>query len=157
MLLTVEKVLFLKSVPLFASLEAEELAGVAEIASAQELPAGSIVFRENDDAHNLYVVVSGRVKVFRGANGRETRLAEIGPRECFGEMALLDDEPRSATVETLEPCRFLKIRGDEFRDLVLDRPGISLEIMRLLSRRLRQASSAAEPAPALDGPALSSY
>lgn len=147
MLLLVEKVLFLKSVPLFAALEGDELARVAEISAEQEFAGGAIVFRENDEAQNLFVIVSGRVKVFRGAAPREKRLAELGERECFGEMALLDDEPRSASVVTLEPCRFLTIRRDDFRELLIDRPQISLEIMRLLSRRLRNMDIEAEGQP----------
>ncbi len=147
MLLTVEKVLFLKSVPMFAPLEGDELAHLAEISAEQEAPAGMLVFRENDDAHNLYIIVAGRVRVFRGPAPQPAVLAELGERECFGEMALLDDEPRSATVETLTTCRFLKVRGDDFRDLLLERPRISLEIMRLLTRRLRHMDVEAGATP----------
>jgi CRP/FNR family cyclic AMP-dependent transcriptional regulator len=147
MLSTIERMLFLKSVPLFVSLEGDELVTVSEICTEQEVPAETTVFRENDEGNDLYVVVSGRVKVFRGEGAAERPLAELGERECFGEMALLDSEARSASIATLEPCRFLVIRGEEFRELVLDRPKISFAILRLLSQRLRKADELTAPAP----------
>lgn len=146
MLLTVEKMLFLKSVPLFASLEGNDLVSLSEICAEQEMPAGSAVFHENEEGNQLYVIVEGKVKVFRGEDAAERQLAELGERECFGEMALLDSELRSASVATLEPCRFLVINGDDFRDLILNHPKISLAILRLLSQRLRKADEMSAPA-----------
>ena len=148
MLLTVEKMLFLKSVPLFASLEGNDLVSLSEICAEQEMPAGSVVFHENEEGNQLYVIVEGKVKVFRGEDAAERQLAELGERECFGEMALLDSELRSASVATLEPCRFLVVNGDDFRDLILSHPKISLAILRLLSQRLRKADEMSAPTAA---------
>ncbi len=138
MLLTVEKVLFLKSVPLFASLEGEQVAGLAEIAEEMDVEANQVIFQAGERGDELYVIVSGRLKVYRGKPGSEAVLAELGSRECFGEMALLDSEARSASVATLEPCRLLKIRAADFRELLFERPQISMEILKILARRLRR-------------------
>jgi len=138
MLLTVEKVLFLKSVPLFASLEGEQVAGLAEIAEEMNVEAGRVIFKAGERGDELYMIISGRLKVYRGKPGSEVALAELGSRECFGEMALLDSESRSASVATLEPCRLLKIRAADFRELLFERPQISMEILKILARRLRR-------------------
>ena len=147
MLLIVEKVLFLKSVPLFAFLEGEELASVAEIAEEMELEPGGVVFHEGDRGDELYVIVSGRVKVYGERSGSEVQLAQLGERECFGEMALLEAEPRSASVAALEPCRLLKIGAEDFRELLHERPQISLEILKILARRLRRMDVELESQP----------
>lgn len=138
MLLTVEKVLFLKSVSLFSSLEGDQVASLAEIAEEMEVEANQVVFQTGDRGDELYVIVGGRLKVYRGKPGSEATLAELGPRECFGEMALLDSESRSASVATLEPCRLLKIHAADFRELLFERPQISMEILKILARRLRR-------------------
>ncbi len=143
MLMTVEKVLFLKSVPLFSSLEGDAIATLAEIAQEQDVEARQVIFEAGDHGDELYVIVSGRLQVYRGA-GQEVKLAELGARECFGEMALLDSESRSASVATLEPCRLLKIHAADFRELLFERPQISLEILRVLARRLRHMDEEVE-------------
>ncbi len=150
MLLTVEKVLFLKSVPLFAFLEGEELASVAEIAEEMEVEAATAIFREGETGDELYVIVSGNVRVYGERAGAEVPLAQLAERECFGEMALLDAEPRSASVASLEHCRLLKIRGEDFRELLHERPQISLEILKILARRLRRMDVEMEARPAFD-------
>ncbi len=138
MLLTVEKVLFLKSVPLFSPLEGGQLASLADIAEEMELEADKVIFEAGDSGDELYVILSGRLKVYRGKSGSGVVLAELGERECFGEMALLDSEPRSASVATLGPCRLLKIHAEDFRELLYERPQMSLEILKILARRLRR-------------------
>lgn len=150
MLITVEKVLFLKAVPLFASLPSEELAGLAEIAEEQSFPASTVIFRENDPGDGLYVLISGRVRVFRTVDEREYNIAILGARECFGEMAVLDEEPRSASIEAQEDCVALKIRREEFLELVIDRPQFAFEIFKVLTRRLRMKSIEAENIPVFE-------
>ena len=94
MITTVEKVLFLKSIDLFRALPGEELAQIAEIAEEQPFAFGDQVFTEGEPGDALYLVVEGTVKVHQGGK----QLAQLGPRDVFGEMAVLDSEPRSATV-----------------------------------------------------------
>jgi HEAT repeat protein len=147
MLLTIEKVLFLKSAPVFAGLEGEELAALADITLEKEAAPGEILFEEGQPAHHLYIVVSGKVEVFRRIDSRDYPLASLGPKECFGEMAILDDEPRSASVRAVEPTTVLKIDHDSFRELIHERPQISFAIFKILSDRLRSKNSEVDTLP----------
>ncbi len=136
MITTVEKVLFLKSIDLFRALPGEDLAQIAEIAEEILVGEGEMVFSEGEPGDALYIVVEGRVRVHRG----EQALAELGERECFGEMSVLDSEPRSASVSSLSEALLLKIGREDFRDILAERPEISLGIIKVLSRRLREAN-----------------
>ncbi|HYR20147.1 MAG TPA: cyclic nucleotide-binding domain-containing protein [Myxococcales bacterium] len=135
MITTVEKVLFLKSVDLFRGLAGEELATIAEIAEAQALAAGEPVLAEGEPGDALYLVVEGALKVHRG----EKQLAQLGIRDVFGEMAMLDPEPRSASVTVVKDTVLLKIGRDDFRDILQERPEIGIGLIQVLSRRLRAA------------------
>ena len=150
MLLTIEKVLFLKSAPLFAGLDSEELAALADIALEKECQPNEILFEENQPAHHLYVVVRGKVEVFRRVDSREHPIAFLGEKECFGEMAILDDEPRSACVRAVDPTLVLKIDRDSFRELINERPQISFAIFKILSNRLRQKNLEADTVRGFD-------
>lgn len=136
MITTVEKVLFLKSIDLFRALPGEELAQIADIAEEMPISSGGLVFGEGEPGDALYIVVEGRVRVHKG----DRALAELGERECFGEMSVLDSEPRSASVSATEETVLLKIGREEFRDILAERPEISVGIMKVLSRRLRDAN-----------------
>ncbi len=150
MLLTVEKVLFLKSAPLFAALDGEELAALADIAFEKEFQPGETIFEEKDSAHHLYVIVHGKVAVFRRVNSTEHHIAFLDEKECFGEMAILDDEPRSASVRAAEPTQVLKIDRESFRELITERPQISFAIFKILSGRLRLKNLDVETPHAFD-------
>ncbi len=147
MMLTVEKALFLKSVPVFAGLEGEELAALAEIAMEKEFRQGEVLFEEGQVAHHLYLVVRGKVEVFRKVNSNERPLAALAEKDVLGEMAILDDEPRSASVRALEPTLVLKIDRESFRELIHERPQISFAIFKMLSSRLRQRNLEADNLP----------
>jgi CRP-like cAMP-binding protein len=136
MITTVEKVLFLKSVDLFRALPGEELAQIAEIAEEQPFTSGDQVFSEGEPGDALYLVVEGSVRVHQG----DRQLAQLGPRDVFGEMAVLDSEPRSATVTAVKDSVLLKIARDDFRDILQERPEIGMGVLKVLSRRLRDAS-----------------
>jgi CRP-like cAMP-binding protein len=136
MITTVEKVLFLKSIDLFRALPGEELAQIAEIAEEQPFAAGDQVFSEGEPGDALYLVVEGAVKVHQG----DRQVAQLGPSDVFGEMAVLDSEPRTATVTTLKDAVLLKIARDDFRDVLQERPDIGMGVIKVLSRRLRDAS-----------------
>lgn len=135
MLSTVEKVLFLKSIELFSQIPGEDLAQVALIASEEAIESGEEVFREGDAGDALYLVLEGQVRVHRG----DREIAKLGERECFGEMAILDADPRSATVTALGDAVLLKIGREEFQEIMADKPEIALGIIKVLSRRLRNA------------------
>ena len=148
MLLSIEKAIFLKSAPLFAAVEGEELAALADIALEHSYEPGEVIFEENQEPHHLYLVVQGKVEVFRRVGNHERPLAHLGEKECFGEMAILDEQPRSASVRALEPTTVLKIDRDSFRELIMERPQIAFAIFRILSGRLRHQNLEADHVPA---------
>ncbi len=150
MLMTVEKVLFLKSAPVFAGMEGEELAALADIAQEKDAAPGEVFFEEGQPAHHLYITVSGKVEVFRKVGEKEYPLAILGAKECFGEMAILDDEPRSASIRALEPTTVLKIDRESFRELINERPQISFAIFKILSNRLRSKNMEVDNLPTFE-------
>jgi CRP/FNR family transcriptional regulator, cyclic AMP receptor protein len=135
MLTTVEKVLFLKSIDLFSQIPGEDLAQVALIASEESRESSEDIFVEGDVGDALFLVIEGKVRVHR----QEKTIAELGERECFGEMALLDASPRSATVTALADLTLLKIAREDFEDLLTEKHAISMGIIKVLTRRLREA------------------
>ncbi len=146
MLLTMEKILFLKSVPIFSGMTGEELMVLAEIVEEIEIKEGETVFRENDPGEDLFVIVRGKVNIIRSeGTPSEAIIAMLEERECFGEMSILDDEPRSATVRTAADTLLLKIQQDEFRELIREEPDVAFKVFRVFTRRLRNA----QPEPEL--------
>ena len=136
MLSTLEKVLFLKSIDLFSQIPGEDLAQVALIAVEEPRESGEIIFSEGEPGDAFYLVLDGKVRMHH----QEKMVAELGERECFGEMALLDSAPRSATVTTVNDTNLLKIAREEFHEILAEKPEIALGIIKVLSRRLRTAS-----------------
>lgn len=129
----------LRKVPLFGQLAPPDLDRVAEIARERSYPRNSVILFEDDPGDALYVVAQGQVKVVLiGEDGREVILSVMGEGEFFGEMALIDDEPRSAHVIAMEDSSLLVIRREDFQDLLQQTPGIGLVLLRELSRRLRR-------------------
>ncbi len=131
----VERVLLLKGVELFAAVPSEELAAIARIASEIRIDAGGVVLRENDPGDSLYFVVEGKATVHK--DGRT--IAELGERGVFGELALLDPGPRSATVEATTDLVLLEIKRDDFVEILAARPEVPLGVIRMLARRVREA------------------
>lgn len=136
MLTTVEKVLFLKSIDLFRALPSEELSQIAEIAEEQPFAGGDPVFAEGEPGDALYLVVEGAVKVHKG----DKLIVQLGVRDVVGEMAVLDGEPRSASVTVVQDAVLLKIGRDDFRDILNERPEIAMGVIKVLSRRLRDTN-----------------
>ena len=133
MISTVEKVLFLRTAELFAALPGEDLARIALLAEEDRRGPGEEVFREGEVADALYLLVEGRVRVIKAASV----VAELGEREVFGEMALLDPAPRSATVQSVSHSVFLRIRREDFQDLLAEELEVARAVIRVLARRLR--------------------
>lgn len=136
MISSVDKVLFLKRVDLFSQLPGRELLNLANIAEQVTFPEQTVIFEEGAEADSLYLVLTGQVRVSRG--GRQ--IAILGQRECFGEMAILDHSPRSATVTALDRVSALRIERDSFAELLAQKREIALGIIRILVARLRGAN-----------------
>jgi len=124
----------LKIIPLFQGVQEEALRALAERAVVTAVPKDATIFLEGDRPDALYVVVSGRVKVFlKDANGKELVLSTKGPGDYFGEM-MLDDKPRSASVMTLEPSEFAVLSRERFTAFLSEHPEVSLQLIRDLIR-----------------------
>jgi CRP-like cAMP-binding protein len=133
-----ERVSLLGRVPVFAELSAEDLAAVAELSHPRQFDAGEVVFREGDASNTCYIVRSGHARAVREhADGRALALATFGPGEMFGELAMFDDERRSATVEAIEPLEALAVMGADMRRLMARRPQLAIALAAALARRLR--------------------
>jgi len=130
----------LKSVPLFASFPDDQLRMLVTVVARRSAPRASVIMAAGDQIDSLYIVISGRLKVMMGdADGKEVILSLIGPGEFFGEMGLIDDSPRSASVVTIEPCELLSISKRDFKKILAENVDMSMAVMRGLVRRLREA------------------
>jgi CRP-like cAMP-binding protein len=138
-MLTVQKVLFLRKVDLFADLTTRELGHVARIAREVVFPAGSLIFEEGAYGDALYLIVGGEVTVSRG----ERTLGVLGEAECFGEMAVLTGEVRSASVRATADCLVLRIERADFQEILADHFEVVLAVIRTLCRRLRTTDQGA--------------
>ena len=140
--LTQDKERFLRRVPLFEGLEQPHLKALAEKTTERSFKKGEVLFFEGEPGDALYIVNTGTVKVYRVAeDGREKTLALLGAGEFFGEMALLDEGPRSAIAETLEPCELYLLHRNDFLATLGENPSIALQIIRVLSLRIRQMNA----------------
>ncbi len=140
--MTQDKMRFLRRVPLFEGLEEPHLLALAEKMAERSLKKGEVLFFEGELGDSLYIVRTGTVKVYRVAeDGREKTLALLGSGEFFGEMALLDEGPRSAIAETLEPSGFYLLHRNDFLSTLTENPSIALQIIRVLSLRIRQTNA----------------
>lgn len=121
------------------SSQSNPLGGAALDALARPYPAGSVLFEEGDPGSRMYVLRSGCVKIAKRVAGAEVTLAMLGPGDFFGEMALLEKLPRSATATVIEDARLIEVDESTFESLVRRSTEISVRLLRRLSARLREA------------------
>ncbi len=138
-------------VALFGELEPAELEALARAAERQEFARDEVIFAAHEPADSFYVIASGRVKVcVSSAGGKELILATLGPGQFFGEMALLDDATRSASVVAQLPTVAYRLRRHDFERLVEQHPTIARKLLRELSLRLRRSNAQMESLATLD-------
>lgn len=133
---TIEKLLVLRTASIFERLQAEDLSPLARVAEVEDYGAGEVIFAEGDPGDALYVVARGRVAISHGGK----QLATLGVGEAFGEMAVLDEAPRSASATALESTEVLRIGSEEFYEVLREQSEIAEGVIRMLSRRLREAN-----------------
>jgi CRP/FNR family transcriptional regulator len=134
-----EVVELLARVPVFSTLVPADLQRIAELAVPREFDPGQVVFREGDSSDTCYIVHSGRARAVREhPDGRTITLATFGPGDIFGELAMFEDERRSATVEAVEPTIAVAVLGPDMRRLMTEHPGIATRLVIALGRRLRE-------------------
>jgi CRP/FNR family transcriptional regulator, cyclic AMP receptor protein len=126
-------------VPAFSTLEPADLQRVAELALPRRFEPGEVVFREGDASDTCYVVREGHARAVRThGDGRTITLATFGPGDIFGELAMFEDERRSATIEAIEPTSVVGVLGPDMRRLMKQHPEIAARLVIALGRRLRE-------------------
>lgn len=136
-----ETIELLQRVPVFSSLADAELMRVADVAVPRHFETGEVVFREGDESNTCYIVKTGRARAIREhGDGRSLTLAHFGPGDIFGELAMFDDERRSATVEAVEATEAVAILGGDMRRLLRQHPDIAVKLLTALGRRLRETN-----------------
>jgi CRP/FNR family transcriptional regulator, cyclic AMP receptor protein len=128
-------------VPVFESLGHGDLEKVAEVAIRRSFEAGEVIFREGDQSDTCYIVSAGRARATRvHGDGRTITLAQFGPGDIFGELAMFDEERRSATVEATDALEVVGILGPDMRRLLREHSDLAVGIVVALGRRLRAAN-----------------
>jgi CRP/FNR family cyclic AMP-dependent transcriptional regulator len=129
----------LEIVPLFDGLSPEALAKIESRVVARNYPRNAVVISEGDEATSMFIIASGSVKVYHTeADGKETILNSQGPGQHFGELALVDDAPRSASVMTQEPSRLLVLSKAAFKECLEESPEVGYHLVRALARQVRR-------------------
>lgn len=140
----------LKSVPLFSGLAEREIAALADAAVVRTFAKNTVVVTEGERSDSLYVILSGRVKVYvSDEDGKDLVLNFEGPGDCFGELAL-DEAPRSASVMTLESCKMAVIPNDVLRKFLAQYPDAAFQLIRLLIGRTRHMTESLKDLALLD-------
>jgi len=131
----------LHGVTVFEALAPDDLHRVAEVAVPRRFASGQVIFREGDESDTCYVVRRGHCRAIReNTDGRTIALAHFGPGDIFGELAMFDDERRSATIETLDDVSAIAIAGSDMRRLLREHADIAVKLVIGVARRLREAN-----------------
>jgi CRP/FNR family cyclic AMP-dependent transcriptional regulator len=144
MLTSVDRLLFIRKVPVFQELRDEFLMRLVPALEELSFPTKHTIVTQGEEGRSLYILISGQVRIHIG----DRDLAMLEPGNCFGEMSVFDAEPRSASVTTLEPCDCLMLTQLQLYEAIEETPGIAVNIIRLLSRRIRELN---EKLNALEG------
>jgi CRP-like cAMP-binding protein len=133
----------LASVPLFAALDNDTAELLVAALTTRPVVRGHVVFQEGDPGDRLFIVLDGKMKISRAAaDGRENLLAVLGPGEMFGELSLFDPGPRTATASAVTDSTLASLDHDDLRPLLLDQPGVAVQLLRALAQRLRRTNEA---------------
>jgi CRP/FNR family transcriptional regulator len=133
----------LATVPLFAALDEETAELLASALTTRAVVRGHVVFSEGDTGDRLFIVMDGTVKISRAAaDGRENLLTVLGPAEMFGELSVFDPGPRTATATAVTDSTLASLDHDDLRPLLLNEPGVAVQLLRALAQRLRRTNEA---------------
>src|SRR3954465_8513084 len=130
----------LRTVPVFSDLSDGDIEALARVCTRRHYPKDTVVFFENEEGDFFFMIIEGRIKVtILGDDGREVILSVLGPGDFFGEMALLDNEPRSATAIAVEDTELLSLHRNDFQSVLTDNRSIMSALIKILTARLRHA------------------
>jgi CRP/FNR family cyclic AMP-dependent transcriptional regulator len=131
----------LRTVPIFSDLTVDDIASLGRLSIRKHYPKDTVIFFENEEGDFFFMILDGRIKVtILGDDGREVILSLLGPGDFFGEMALLDNEPRSATAIAVEDSELLSLHRTDFQSVLADNKSITVGLIRVLTSRLRKAN-----------------
>jgi len=131
----------LRTVPIFSELSDGDITSLAKLSSRRRFPKDTVVFFENEEGDSFFMILDGRIKVtILGDDGREVILSMLGAGDFFGEMALLDNEPRSATAIAVEETELLSLNRTDFQSVLTDNRSITTALIKVLTARLRRAN-----------------
>jgi len=131
----------LRNVPIFSELSDGDVATLARVATRRRYPKDTVVFFENEEGDFFFMILEGRIKVtILGDDGREIILSVLSAGDFFGEMALLDNEPRSATAIAIEESELLSLHRTDFQNVISDNKAIMSALIKILTARLRRAN-----------------
>jgi len=148
---TENEAIYLKQVPLFAGLADEDIRGLMALAKRRTFRSGEVIFHREDPGQVLYVIKEGKVKIsLISPDGQEISLVVFGKGECFGEFAILDGLPRSADVVALEKVECYTLQRSDFHNAIMKNPKIAIQIIEVLTRRLRNTDQMVEDLIFLD-------
>ena len=133
MLLTIEKVLILRSVSIFSDIPDESLAGIASIVKEVELNEAETIFKKGDIGTSMFIIVEGAVKVHDG----DKVISILKDRDVFGELAALDPEPRNASITAVRDTRLFELEQDALYELMTEYSEVARGIIQVLCRRIR--------------------
>jgi CRP/FNR family cyclic AMP-dependent transcriptional regulator len=143
--------IYLKQVPLFAGLADEDIRGLMSLAKRRTFRNGEVIFHREDPGQVLYVIKEGKVKIcLISPDGQEISLVVFGKGECFGEFAILDGLPRSADAVALEKVECYTLQRSDFHNAIMKNPKIAIQIIEVLTRRLRSTDQMVEDLIFLD-------
>jgi len=133
MLLTIEKVLILKSVKIFSSVPEAQLVDMATVVETVDYSAGDVILNQGELGNSMYILANGKVRFFDG----DKELGIVGGRAVFGELAALDPEPRSVSVSAVEDCTLLRLEGESLYDLMVGNKEVTRGIVKVLCEYTR--------------------
>ncbi len=144
---------YLKQVPLFTGLAEEEIQDLMALAKRRTFRSGEVIFHRDDPGQVLYVIKEGKVKIcLISPDGQEISLAVLGKGDCFGEFAIFDSLPRSADAVAMEKVECYTLQRSDFHNAVMKNPRIAIQIMEVLTKRLRNTDEMVEDLIFLDVP-----
>jgi CRP-like cAMP-binding protein len=136
-MILIQRILFLKNVPLFSTMPPDTLAWVAEAADETSCPSGQVIFEKDSQGDSMYVIADGSVRIHDG----DKTLASLPSGAFFGELSILDGETRSATATAETDCLLLVIRQNSFRRILSNRFDVTENLLKILVRRIREQST----------------
>ncbi|MFC1773305.1 Crp/Fnr family transcriptional regulator [Pseudomonadota bacterium] len=141
----------LRKIPLFAKLDDQDLEQLAEATVTRTFNKNSIVITEGDSSSSLYIILSGDVKVFvSDEDGKTNIVNRLGSGDYFGELSLIDDEPRSASVEAVSKCKISILSRQYFVDYIEQHPRVAIHLLKGIGKRLRNTTSHAKNLALMD-------